>query len=301
MTQFVGIDVSKDYLDVCLDSDKQAARHLNMPGAAVALAETLQNTILVVVEATGGYEQTLVQVLQQHGIAVSVVNPKRVRDFAKSLGKLAKTDAIDAQILALYAKTFHTHLIPVASSEASTLKELVSLRQDLVQSLVQYKNRFKKASDLTKPYLQQTITSLKQQIQALNRTLKEQLESLSEAKVLQKVTGLGLVTTATLLANMPELGCIEGKQAASLAGLAPFNCDSGKFRGKRFCRGGRQQTRNALYLAANIARRYDDKMKAFFDSLIAKGKPFKVAITACARKLLVILNAKLRDHYALAS
>lgn len=297
---FVGIDVSKQYLDVCLDPARPTARRPNTPSAAESLAKELTSICRVVVEATGGYEQTLVQALVKHQVPVSVVNPKRVRDFARSLGKLAKTDKIDAQVLALFASHFHQDL-PLYSSkpEQTALKELVTLRQDLVQSQVQYKNRLKQACQPVRDHLQEMVDSLKKQIQAVTQEIKRLLKDIPQTHILEEMVGLGLVTTATLLGQMPELGTLSGKEAAALAGLAPFNRDSGQFRGKQFCHGGRKAVRNALYLAAFCARRYDPKMKAFFETLIAKGKPFKVAITACARKLLVILNAKLRDHYAL--
>lgn len=303
MEAFVGVDVSKDTLDVfCEGAKRSALQCLNTQGEAERLAKKLKGVTRVVVEATGGYEKVLVTALYNQGVAVSVVNPRRVRDFAKSLGKLAKTDKIDANVLALFAKHFHTTLpVTKVSSERTLLKELVALRQDLVQSLVQYKNRLSQASGSIKPYLQEIITELKAQVKTITQELKALLSQCPQAEVLQQATGVGLISAATLLAQLPELGRLTGKQVAALAGLAPFNRDSGQYRGKRFCQGGRKSLRNSLYLAANTARRYDPKMKAFYDNLIANGKPFKVAVTACARKLLVILNAKIRDQLTLTA
>jgi len=297
---FVGIDISKDHLDICQEPSRPTVRRPNTPSAVKGLARELQKASLVVVEATGGYERLIVEALCEQGIPVSVVNPKRVRDFARSMGKLAKTDKVDAIVLSLFASHFHPELtLYTLTPEQRLLRELVALRQDLVQSAVQYKNRLKQTSGLVQQYIQELLDSLKKQIQDVTTRLKELVSPLPQAGMLQTVTGLGLVTTATLIAQIPELGQISGKEAASLAGLAPFNRDSGKFKGKQFCHGGRKHLRKAVYMAAFSARRYDPKMRAFFEGLIAQGKPFKVAMVACSRKLLVILNAKMRDHYAL--
>lgn len=301
MKQIVGIDVSKQWLDCYSLQDSACWQVGNGEEGWQALSCKLCDVDLVIVEATGGYQKGVVEALQQASIPIAVVNPKRVRDFARSLGKLAKTDKIDAMTLALYGGYFQDKLALTPSQKHPALKELVALRQDLVQSLVQYKNRLKQASPVSRSYIEQVRDSLKEQIKAVTDEINVIIKPLAEAKVLRGVTGLGPVVTATLLADMPELGHMDGKQAASLAGLAPFNRDSGKFRGKQFCLGGRKQIRNMLYLAANTARRHDPEMKVFFERLVAKNKPFKVALTACARKLLVILNAKLRDHYALVS
>jgi len=297
---FVGIDVSKNHLDVCLAPARPASQRPNTPSDAESLVLELKGASLVVIEATGGYEQTIAQCLLKHQIPVSVVNPKRVRDFARATGKLAKTDKIDAQVLSLFASHFHKELpLYKTTPENIALKELVSLRSDLVQSLVQYKNRLKQACQAVRQHVKQMIKTLTEQLKALSKEIDTLLKSLPEAELLQSVTGIGSVTTATLIAQMPELGRLNGKEIAALAGLAPFNRDSGQYRGKQFCQGGRKPVRNILYMAVLCARRFDPKMKAFYESLIAKGKPFKVAMIACARKLLVILNAKLRDFYAL--
>lgn len=304
MQAFVGIDVSKDMLDVAWNNGEKGKinRFPNTPAGAKALAKALQGVQRVVLEATGGYEREIAEALSQADIPLSVVNPKRVRDFARSLGRLAKTDTIDAGILALFAKHFHEQLpLYSISPEQVALREWVALRQDLVQSRVQYQNRIKQASLSIRPTLTKLLQTLKQEIRALTQQIQEQLKAFPQAQVLMRVTGLGVVAVATLIAQMPELGWLSGKEAAALAGLAPFNRDSGQFRGRQFCHGGRKTVRCVLYLAANCARRFDEKIKAFFERLIAKGKPFKVAVTACARKLLVILNAKLKEHYALAS
>ena len=301
MKHIVGIDVSNQWLDCYSSQDSACWRVGNEEKGWQALSCELCGAELVVLEATGGYQNGVVEAFQQAGIPVAVVNPKRVRDFARSLGKLAKTDKIDATMLALYGHYFQEKLTLASIPRQPGLKELVALWQDLVQSLVQYKNRLKQASPATRHHIEQVRDSLQQQIKIVTDEIKALTKPLPEAQVLQGVTGVGTVITATLLADMPELGHLDGKQVAALAGLAPFNRDSGKYRGKQFCQGGRKQIRSMVYLAANSARRFDPDMKAFFDRLTANGKPFKVVLTACARKLLVILNAKMRDHYALIS
>jgi transposase len=187
---FVGIDVSKGHLDICLDPARPVERRPNAPSSAESLALALKNISLVVVEATGGYEQTVVQALLKHQIPVSVVNPKRVRDFARSLGKLAKTDKLDAQVLYLFSSHFHQNLPRYsATSEQIVLKELVALRNDMVQSLVQYKNRLKQACEKVRTHIQKVADDLKQQIKAVTEEIKVLLKPLPQAEVLQ--TGLG--------------------------------------------------------------------------------------------------------------
>jgi len=258
----------------------------------------LQQATLVVVEATGGYENILVQVLLEKGIPVARVNPRQVRDFAKGCGILAKTDTIDAKVLSRFAQTHYHNLHPLsAQPQTETLKQLVRYRQDLVQQQTQLKNRKHLASTAIKVSLERIHAVLKQEIKALSKTIETLISQQQSISILKTVKGVGPVLMATLTAELPELGKLNHKQIAALVGVAPLNCDSGRYRGKRKVWGGRSAIRHVLYMAANIARRYDTKMKAFYDKLRAQGKPFKVALVACMRKLLVILNAKMRDHY----
>jgi transposase len=303
MSGYVGIDVSKDYLDVSLDPARPAARRPNTPSAAESLALELRSATLVVLEATGGYEHTIFNALLQQGVPVSIVNPKRVRDYARSRGRLAKTDQLDARILAEFGQIMQPEPTPASPPDLLRLKALTTFREDLLKTQTAYRNRLKQTHD----------TFIQTEIKALLETVKTQLAQLEDemkrciatsqnlrpkAQVLGAVKGVGPILTCALLSHLPELGTLNAKQIAALVGLAPFNCDSGRSRGKRHIWGGRKAIRPTLYMAANIARRFDPRMTDFYQRLLDAGKPFKVALTACMRKLLVILNAKMRDHLA---
>jgi transposase len=276
---FVGIDVSKDHLDICCDPARPTSRRLNTPSDVESLALELQQATLVVVEAPGGY-------------------PRQVRDFAKSYNILSKTDRIDATILSRFAKERQADLHPLSlDTQRDAFKALVRYRQALIEQQTQVKNMAHQAHATVKASLERILTTLKTEIDTLDKCIAQTLSQYDESAVLIAVKGVGPVLTSTLISQLPELGKLNHKQIASLVGVAPFNCDSGRYRGKRRVWGGRADIRHVLYMAANIARRCDMKMKAFFETLIAKGKPFKVALVACMRKLLVILNAKMRDHY----
>jgi transposase len=273
-------------------------RYSNTPEGISKLIEQLKGTRLVVCEATGGYEQTLVDALLKAEIAVSVVNPKRVRDFARSAGKLAKTDCIDAQILASYAQVFESKLPRAVMHPCSELKQLHALRQDILDSLTQAKNRLNKATNSTKTLLRETVAHFQKQLKTVNTAIFAQLKAHPHSQVLSQVTGVGPVLNTALLGGLPELGHLSGKEIAALVGLAPFNCDSGQMRGRRKVFGGRQSIRNTLYMATFSAKKHHPVIQSYFDALIARGKPFKVAMVACMRKFIVILNAKMRDHLA---
>lgn len=303
MTECVGIDVSKEWLDIhCLSS----GRAWRVPNQAVdiePLAWQLQGAAPIVVEATGGYENALLEALENAGLRPWRVNPKRVRDFARSDGILAKTDKLDARVLALFGREKQRHQPKTTFKPNPRVKALTAHRQDLIKSLTMEKNRLKQATDsFVKESIVSMITFLKGLVTKVEQEIKqlvaedERLQS--QEQVMQSVKGIGPAIAAMLLAELPELGHLNGKQIASLVGVAPFNCDSGQMRARRCIWGGRQPVRNALYQAAFIAKRYDPKMKAHFDQLRERGKPFKVALIACARKLLVILNARMRDHFA---
>lgn len=293
---FIGIDVSKDWLDV-YEERSGFVRLANTSTGIATLCERMGEPVLVVVEATGGYERNLVNALLAKAIPVHVANPKRVRDFARSEGLLAKTDCLDARVLSLYAKEKQARLRLTSQPCDVRLQNLVSLRQDLVDTRSGYKNRLKQASVDIEPIIAKTLNYLTDQIDALDAQIAELSQQKPQAQVLAEVKGVGKCLTAVLLAYLPELGHISNREVAALCGVAPFNCDSGKMRGRRKIWGGRQSIRTVLYMAANAARRFDPEMKTFFDRMIEKGKPYKVALTACMRKLLVRLNAKLRDYY----
>ena len=305
--KFVGIDVSKQHLDVyILDGHSTeragvAERHLNMPSSANALALSVANAQLVVLEATGGYERTIRDALLERGIPVFVANPKRVRDFAKSLGKLAKTDAIDAKVLALYGQVV-AHNLPAYQVKANAqLAALCSCRQLMVEQRVQLNNHLETATDCVVSHLQEMIDSYTEKLKQLEREIDALVAGHEESKVLLEVKGVGPRLVSVLLGQLPELGKVNHKQIAALVGVAPFNVDSGQMRGRRRIYGGREAVRHVLYMAANSARRFNPQMGAFYEQLRERGKPFKVALVACMRKLLIQLNAKLRDHYATAT
>ena len=298
---YVGIDVSKDTLDVFLPiGDKaETSRLSNKPGEVSDLVQRLKNVSLVVLEATGGYEKLLLSNLLASHIPVHVANPKRVRDFAKAQGKLAKTDAIDAQVLSEFGQHFHETLSRANEPSCPKLAELCAYRQDLVSMKTAVSNRLKQAGEEARRFLQQDFDHLSTQLKQVDKEIETLLEACPETPILKAVTGVGTTLTSMLLAFVPELGQVSSKQIASLVGVAPFNCDSGVMRGKRRIWGGRKQVRTILYMAANSARRYHPEIRGFYERLREKGKPFKVALVACMRKLLIILNAKLRDFYTL--
>jgi transposase len=301
MKTIVGIDVSKDFLDGFSLADNASWRVPYQQSQLEALSVKLKGADLVVVEATGGYQQALVSHLQDNDIPVTVVNPRRVRDFAKASGLLAKTDKLDARVLALFGQVFAPVPQMPCDEPVIQLKALVTYREDLLKMTTAQKNRRKQIkSPALIDSIQRSLAFLTHEIAMLEKAIQASLKAddqlSAKATVLNRVKGVGPVLTATLLGQLPELGQVDHKPIAALAGVAPFNCDSGRFKGKRKIWGGRANVRKTLYLAANIARRCDPAFNAFYEKLRNAGKPFKVAIIACARKLLVILNAKMRDH-----
>jgi transposase len=254
---------------------------------------------LIAVEATGGFEGVVVGHLAEAGLPVAVVNPERVRAFAQAEGLRAKTDAIDAGLIARFAQAMRPPLRPLADAETQKLADLIARRRQIVVMLTAERQRLKRASE------ERARASLARLIKALERELAVCDADIGDAvrqmplwrhhdELLQSVPGIGPTVARTLIAEMPELGRLDRKQIAALAGLAPFTRQSGKWRGKSFIGGGRSAVRAALFIAATVAARHNPPVKAMFTRLITKGKPWKLAITACARKLLTILNAIIR-------
>jgi len=244
---FVGIDVSKDHLDVCTDPARPTSRRFNTPGDVESLAMELQQATLVIVEATGGYENILVTVLLEHGIPVARVNPRQVRDFAKSYNILSKTDRMDATILSRFAKERQTDLHRLSlDTERDAFKALVRCRQALIEQQTQVKNMAHQADATVKTSLARVLTALKTEIDTLDQLIGQALSQYDESAVLIAVKGVGPVLTSTLISQLPELGKLNHKQIASLVGVAPFNCDSGRYRGKRRVWGGRADIRHVL-------------------------------------------------------
>src|SRR3954463_5306884 len=298
---FVGIDVSKAFLDTATRPGSKPERDPNDPAGIAALVSRLKSLApaLVVVEATGGLELPLVAALQVAKIPVAAINPRQARDFAKASGRLAKTDRIDAEVLAHFAGAIRPEARPSPSAEVQALDALLSRRQQLLGMRVMESNRLGSCSDPTvRAGLERHLAWLEAEAAAADRLLAEAVKASPAWKerdeLLQSIPGLGPVTSLTLLAALPELGGLDGGKVSALVGLAPFADDSGARRGGRHVRGGRAAVRRVLYLAALSATRYNPAMKAFRDRLVARGKKAKVILTAVARKLLVIANAVIR-------
>ena len=298
---WIGIDVSKAQLDGHIRPTAEAFQVPNTEAGIAVLIERLQSLrpTLVVMEATGGLETPAAAALGLAQIPVAVVNPRQVRDFAKATGKLAKTDAIDAQVLAHFAEAVQPPVRPLAKEEAQQLAEVVGRRGQIVEMLTAEKNRLGTVRGPMQQDIQAHITWLEARLAALEAQLKQSIEQsplwLARVNLLQSVPGVGAVLSSTLLVNLPELGTLTHKQISSLVGVAPLNRDSGKKRGQRAIWGGRSQVRAALYMSALAATRYNPVIKTFYERLCAKGKLKKVALTACMHKRLIILNAMVRN------
>jgi transposase len=254
---------------------------------------------LIVVEATGGYQRAVVDGLFRSGLAVAVVNPSRVRQFARAYGLLAKTDRLDAQILAVFGERVQPRLFEGKDEKERELSGLLVRRRQLEEMLKAEKNRLRTVQGSIQSSLQRIIAVLQAEKKGLDeqieRFIKEQSEWQEDRAILSSAPGVGPVTTATLLADLPELGKLDEKKIAALVGVAPMNHDSGKRRGYRKTKAGRTDVRSVLYMATLVACRYNPVIKAHYENLLKRGKVKKVAITACMRKVLVILNAMMRD------
>jgi transposase len=299
---FVGIDVSKGTLDVALRPSGESFRVGNDQGGISALVERLSGVQpeLVVLEASGGYETAVVAELAAVSIAVTVVNPRQVRDFARAIGQLEKSDVLDARILALFAERVRPEVRPLADERTRDLQALVARRRQLVEMLVAEENRLKQAPGVLHRQLRRHIVFLRKELRALNSELDQQLRAMplwhEKDELLKSVPGVGRVLSCTLLADLPELGLLSRREIAKLAGLAPLTRDSGMLRGKRTVWGGRAKIRSTLYMSTLVAVRFNPVLRAFYQRLLAAGKPKKVALTAAMRKLLTMLNTMLRDR-----
>ena len=300
---FIGIDVAQDRLDAhVFPSDESFAVRRDSGGLAV-LVERLKtlNPYLVVLEATGGFEVTVAAAVAAAQIPLAVVNPRQIRDFARSTGQLAKTDALDAKAIARFAEAVRPEPRPVPDAQARALGELVARRRQIVEMMTAERNRRRQLTS------RRLIKSVDRLLAVLQKELSEIEQELDEGirgtpawrerdELLRSVPGIGNVVARSLIADLPELGRLDRKQIAALVGVAPLNRDSGKMRGKRTTWGGRAKVRCALYMAALVASRYNPLLKAFYQRLISAGKPKKLALTAVMRKLLTILNAMIRDN-----
>lgn len=299
----VGIDISKDRLDVaCLTAavhtssayDNGAAGHAALVARLKEIAPRL-----IVLESTGGYERVLVAALAAAGLPVVVVNPRQVRDFARAIGVLAKTDAIDALVLARFAEAINPAVRPLPDAESSAFADLLARRRQLIELRTAESNRLAQAaSPRIKASIRAVLATIEKQIRSIDDDLDDRIKHSPAWKeredLLTSVPGVGPLTARTLMASLPELGSISRQSIAALVGVAPINRDSGTMRGKRSTWGGRTAVRSALYMAALVATRHNPVLKAHYSKLVAAGKARKLALVACVRKLLVILNAMLR-------
>jgi transposase len=298
---FVGIDVSKAWLDIAMHEQAAVWRHANDDEGIGKLVE--QMGILqperIVVEPTGGFESLLVAELQHAGLPIVVVNAKRVRDFAKATGRLAKTDKLDAKVLAHFAAALRPPLRTLQTEQEEQLTALMTRRRQILDMLTVEKNRLVTLRGAMRSDVEEHVAWLSAHLKSLDQEIRAFVESSPAWKekdaLLQSVPGVGPVTSATMLGMLPELGQLARQQIAALVGVAPVNKDSGKKRGRRRVYGGRADVRSVLYMAALSAKKFNPKIKAFYESLVKRGKEKKVALTACMRKLLVILNAMVRS------
>lgn len=299
---FIGIDVSKTMLDVAQWELEAVERYANDAEGIAAIVNRLApqpSIALIVVEASGGFEQALVSELAAVGLPIVVVNPTRVRNFARALGQWAKTDKIDARVIAHFAQSIRPEVRPLADSDQQFIKALVTRRRQLIDMQTAEKNRRSSINPSLLSRLEKHIAWIAAELAEIESELEEWIDNNTHWREtrerLESVPGVGTVTAFTLLAELPELGKLSRQKIVALVGLAPFNRDSGRFRGRRHIFGGRSDVRSVLYMAALSGIRHNPFLKAFYDRLIANGKLFKVAITACMRKLLTILNAIVRD------
>lgn len=302
MDCYIGIDVSKATLDVAALPTGESWTATNDDRGLAELTPRLVALapVLIVMEATGGFEMLAAITLAQVGLPIAVVNPRQVRDFAKALGRLAKTDALDAGLLADFAQRVRPEPRPLPDEAAQLLESLLTRRRQIVDMLTAEKNRLGFARGPVKRDIRQHIRWLEKRLTDVDGDLQDAVAASplyqAKAELLRSVPGVGQVTTLTLLATLPELGQLSRHQIAALVGVAPMNRDSGTMRGKRMVWGGRAPVRAVLYMAALVGLKHNPILRAFYERLRAAGKPFKVAATACMRKLLTILNAMLHQN-----
>lgn len=298
---WVGIDVSKADLDVFVYPQGTHFQVSNTPEGVQTLIERLHAVAspLSIVESTGGLERTLVDALHHAALPVAIANPRQVKGFATALGK-AKTDKIDAQVIARFAHSVNLQPQAPISPTAQHLSDLIHRRQQLVEIQVAEKNRLSQAPVTVKADIEEHLKQLEQRIQALAAQIQhlgqQQADWQRKQNLLKSVKGIGPVTATLCLVELPELGQLSAKQLARLVGVAPINRDSGKHQGKRMIAGGRTRVRCGLFMAALVATRHNPVIRDFYKRLLSKGKPKLVALVACIRKLLVILNAMIRDN-----
>jgi len=300
---YIGIDVSKNILDVyILPTSKYMQFKNDVKGIKKLMTKVkLLSPAAVVMEATGGYERKVASSLTQDKIPVSIVNPRQIRAFAKALGKLAKTDQIDAKTIALFAQNIKPNSYGSPSEEQQNLSQNTARRRQLIDMITMEKNRLHQvASHDLKKSIKRILKALEKELDHINEKIEKEIQHNSQLirkkDLLESIKGVGSVISATIIADLPELGSVSAKQISALVGVAPYNCDSGTLQGKRAIWGGRMPVRNALYMATLVAMRFNARIKAFYQKLCNAGKLKKVAMVACMRKLLIIMNTMIKNN-----
>lgn len=299
---YAGVDISKDALDLSL-AGQSSGHYANSPTGIVQLIKALKSlprAVRVICEPSGGYERSLLEALWQENIEVSLVNAARVRAFARAQGLLVKTDQIDAAVLREFGELLRPETLAAPTPQRQRLAALVQRREQLVTILSMEEQRLTQSREkVVRKLTESLIKELKKQVKQIETMIEQQIDDddtlKGQSERLQQVKGIGKVTASTLLAEMPELGKLTRNEAGALAGVAPYNRDSGTHRGRRTIRGGRIKVRRVLYMAATVAARFNPILKAFYQRLVAAGKPKKVALTAVMRKLVVLLNQLLKN------
>ena len=300
--EYIGVDVSKDNLDAAAYQAKRRWRISNSEEGINQVVDICKelSPALVVMESTGGYEVSLALALSKAGIPYAVVNPREVRNFARATKKLAKTDAIDAQVLAHFAAVIKPEPRGISDEETREMEDLLARRRQVIEMITAEKNRLHTARKAVKPDIVDHIQYLEKKLvdtnHKLNTKIKQSPVLNMKEKLLRSVPGIGEASCFSLLIGLPELGSLNRKQIAALVGVAPINRDSGSFRGKRSISGGRKYVRRYLYMATLVATRFNDVIRTFYTHLCELGKPKKVALVACMRKLLTILNAMIKNR-----
>jgi len=299
---FVGVDVSKERLDVAVRPSGEHNSFANDEAGIAQMSECLcrLSPEMILFEATGGWQMNAVNALAARRLPVVIMNPRQVRDFAKATGQLAKTDAIDAAILAHFAEAVRPEIRELKPLEARKLEALNTRRRQIVEMLTAERNRLITASEWTRPDIEDLIAFLKKRLATINLDINKLIRQSplwrEKDKILKSFPGVGPVTASTMLSDLPELGSLNPKAIAALVGVAPLNCDSGKHQGKRKIWGGRAGVRSLLFMCAKTAVRCNPVIRGFYERLLRAGKLRKVALTACMHKILIILNAMIRDQ-----
>jgi transposase len=305
MKTYIGIDISKLHLDI--HQGGKVTRISNNKKSITAFLKSLSQHSFIVCESSGGFESLLISLAHIHLQPIARINARQVRDFAKAMGRLAKSDSIDAQILSEFGQVLHPSPLCIPDRLQQELEALVKLRSHFLTQITQNHNLTETISDKSiLSIIRKTLASLEKQADNIQKLIAQKIKSSpslqSKVSRLQEVKGIGEVTSSSLLGLMPELGTLSNTQAASLAGVAPFNHDSGQFRGHRHIRGGRSQVRSVLYMAALVASRHNPILKALYHRLLEAGKPKKLALTALMRKLIILANRLLKNpNFSLAS